>query len=68
MSTSFIKLHISRFDLEVQQWMSKKCTKKHDDMCRAVVLLIKPILFFEVVVVVIVLQLLKFRNDQSLGD
>ena len=54
MSTSSIKSQIRGFPVVVVQWTSKKCTKKRDGKCRAVVLIIKPIVFFEVVVVVVV--------------
>ena len=40
-----------KFHVVVVQWTSKKCTKYK---CRAVVLIIKPTLSFEVVVVVVV--------------
>ena len=54
MSTSSIKHQIWRFHVVVAQWTAKKCTKKRDARARAVVLIIKPIVFEAVVVVVVV--------------
>ena len=46
MSTSSIKRKFRRLHVIVVQWTSTKCTKKRDACrCRAVVLIIKPVVF-----------------------
>ena len=52
-STSSIKRQIRKFRVVVVQWMSKRCTKKHDVRAQLLFWSLN-LLFFEVVVVVIV--------------
>ena len=52
MSTFYIKRQIRRFHLVVEQWTSKKCTKKHDARAELLFWSLNLLFFVEVVVVV----------------
>ena len=55
MSTSSIKRQIRQFHVELVQWMSKNCTKKHD-ACAELLFrsLIKPIVFLKSSIIVVI--------------
>ena len=63
-----MKRDIRHFHVVVVQKRAKKCTKKARCTCKVVVLLIKPIVFFDVLVVLLLLLpswLLKLLNDTT---